>query len=343
MKKKKFTPSHVKVLDSPPMLIICVVLVVALYIGCFTGLISNKTMRYLVQIFLYITMGEMWNLLSGYAGMTSLGQQLYIGLAGYSIAMATSPKFGLPLFGALLLGAGICVVVSLFMSLILFRLEGMYFSIATLVAAEAFSMWFFSWDFVGKGAGLTIRVSPYPKIQEICVLALTICVVALVLVYCLLRTRVGLGLTAMRDDITAASSVGVNIFSHKLLVYVIAAFFIALSGGIFFVNKGTIYPDSGFDISWTISMVFIAIIGGTGTMSGPIIGAIIYVFLNEKLADFPGWSNIILGAITILVILFLPNGIMGTLQKKLHFEIFSSKRFSFKLKKPSKASEKPSA
>ena len=333
MKKRKFTPSHVKVLDSPPMLILCIVLVVGLYIGCFTNLISNTVMRYLVQIFLYITMGEMWNLLSGFAGMTSLGQQLYIGLAGYSVAMATSPMFGLPLFGALILGAGICVVVSLFMSLILFRLEGMYFSIATLVAAEAFCMLFFAWKFVGQGAGMTIRINPYPKIQEICVLSLTICVFVLALVYGLLRTRVGLGLTAMRDDITSAASVGVNIFSHKLLVYVIAAFFTALAGGIFFVNKGTIYPDSGFGISWTISMVFIAIIGGTGTVGGPVIGAVIYVFLNEKLADYPGWSNIILGAITILVILFLPDGIMGTLQKKLRFEIFSSKRFSFKLKK----------
>ncbi|MBQ6152200.1 MAG: branched-chain amino acid ABC transporter permease [Ruminococcus sp.] len=333
MGKKKFTPSHVKVLDSPPMMILCIVLVVGLYIGCFSGLISNKTMRYLIPIFLYITLGEMWNLLSGYAGMTSLGQQLYIGLAGYGVALATSPMFGLPLFWALLLSAGISVVVSLFMSLILFRLQGMYFSIATLVAAQACCMLFFAWKFVGQGAGLTIQISPYPTTREICILALTICVFALALMYTLLRTRVGLGLTAMRDDITTAASIGVNIFSHKLLVYVIAAFFIALSGGIFVVNNQTIYPETGFGISWTISMVFIAIIGGTGTMSGPIVGAIIYVFLDEQLAHYPGWSNIILGVITIVVILFLPDGIMGTLQKKFRFEIFSSKRFSFRRKK----------
>ena len=332
MLKRKFTPSHVKVIDSPPMLIICIVVVVALYIGCFTGLISNKTMRYLTPIFLYITLGEMWNLLSGYAGMTSLGQQLYIGLAGYSVAMMTSPLFGLPLFPAILLSAGICVVVSLFMSLILFRLEGMYFSIATLVSSEAFCMLFLAWKFVGQGAGLTIQISPYPTTREICILALTICVLALALMYILLRTRIGLGLTAMRDDITSAASIGVNIFSHKLVVYVIAALFIALSGGIFVVNNQTIYPETGFGISWTISMVFIAIIGGTGTMSGPIVGAIIYVFLDEQLAHYQGWSNIILGVITILVIIFLPNGIMGTLQKKLKFEIFSSKRLSFRRK-----------
>ena len=132
----------------------------------------------------------------------------------------------------------------------------------------------------------------------------------------------------MRDDADASSSVGVNIFKSKLLVYVIAAAFTALAGAVFFINKGTIYPNSGFDISWTVSMVFIVIIGGIGTVSGPVVGAIIYVLLSEVLAKLPGWSNIILGAIAILVIIFLPDGIMGTLQKKLHFELFSQKRFS---------------
>lgn len=325
---RRLKSSNTRVLDSLPMLIVCIAVVCVLYVVCMTKVASNNAMRYMIQIFLYVTMAQMWNLLSGFTGMTSLGQQLYIGLAGYAVAVATT-TYHLSLTVGLLLGVAISIVIALVLSLLLYRMEGMYFSIATWVVAEIFEKLFLSWKFVGQGSGMTIRVVPYPKIHEICILSLTICVLAVAAVYLLLRTKVGLGLTAMRDDVGAASAIGVNVFHHKLLVYVIAAAFTAVAGGIFLVNKGIVYPESGFSISWTVSIIFIVIVGGSGTVSGPIVGAVIYVFLQEQLARFPGWSNIILGAITILMILFLPKGIMGTLQEKLGFEIFSAKRFSY--------------
>ena len=158
--------------------------------------------------------------------------------------------------------------------------------------------------------------------------ALLICVAAIVTVYLLLNSKLGLGLTAMRDDPDAASSVGVNIFKSKLICFVVAGIFTALAGGWYFLNNVSIYPNSGFGNSWTVAVVFIVIIGGIGTMAGPIVGSVVYIMLSEILADYPGWSNIILGFIAILVILFLPDGIIGTLQKKLKFEILSQKRFS---------------
>ena len=317
----------IKVLDGIPMLIVCIVIVAALYIFSLTGVFSSNTMRYLMKIFLYITMGEMWNLLSGFTGMTSLGNQTFIGLAGFSVAVMTS-TYSMSFWVGILVAAVLAVIVSLLLSFVLFRMRGMYFAIATWVVAEAICTFFLSWKYVNQGGGMSIKAKPYPKTPEIYLMALTLMVIAMIVVYVLLRTKTGLGLTAMRDDADAASSVGVNIFKSKLLVYVIAALFTALAGAIFFINKGTIYPSSGFDIGWTVSMVFIVIIGGIGTVSGPIVGAIVYVLLDEFLAHLPGWSNIILGAIAILVILFLPDGIMGTLQKKLNFEIFSQKRFS---------------
>ncbi len=328
MAKRRLKGGNVRVLDSLPMLIICIALVSALYFVCLARIASNNSMRYMIQIFLYITMAEMWNLLSGFTGMTSLGQQLYIGLAGYSVAVATT-KLHLTLGLGLGIGVAISVVVALVMSLLLYRMEGMYFSVATWVVAEIFEKLFLNWKYVGQGSGMTIRIVPYPRIHEICVVALTVCVFAVATVYLLLRTKVGLGLTAMRDDIGAASAVGVNVFNHKLLVYAIAAAFTAIAAGIFLVNKGIVYPESGFSISWTVSLIFIVIVGGSGTVGGPIVGSVIYVFLQEYLARFPGWSNIILGTITILTILFLPKGIVGTLQEKLGFEIFSAKRFSY--------------
>ena len=146
--------------------------------------------------------------------------------------------------------------------------------------------------------------------------------------YMLLRSRTGLALMSIRDDVVTAESIGIDIRRKKLISFVTSAVMTSLVGGLFFINKGTIYPDSGFSISWTISTVFIVIIGGSGTVGGPIIGAIIYVLLNEYLAHYPGWSNILLGLITILVILFLPEGILGTLEKKRNFGLFSQHRYA---------------
>ena len=279
-----------------------------------TGAMSSNLMRYLLQIFLYIVLGEMWNLLSGFAGMTSLGQQLFIGLSGYSVAMVTTVYKQSVFLGAAV-GAAVSVVMAFLVAALILRMRGMYFAIATWVVAEAFSTFFYSWKYVNQGAGMNVTIVPYPKVGSLYVVSLILCAAALAATFFLLRTKIGLGLTAMRDDISAAASSGVNIGRHKLIVYLIAAVFTSLAGAVFFVNKGTIYPDSGFDISWTISMVFIVIIGGVGTIEGPVVGAVIYVLLSEYLAHFPGWSNIILGVISILIILFMPKGIVGSVNK----------------------------
>lgn len=313
----------VKVLGGWPMLIVCIVLVVALVILGFAG--SNNIRRILIKVFLYCAMAVMWNLMSGYTGMTSLGQQAFIGVAGYSMAVMTTTYLASYWIG-LLVGGAIGAVLALVLAVILFRMRGMYFAVATWVIAEALKTFFLSWKFVNQGGGMAVTGRPDRTI--IYLVALAICVAAIVVVYLLLNSKIGLGLTAMRDDADAASSVGVNIFKSKLICFVIAGIFTALAGGWYFLNNVSIYPASGYGNSWTVAVVFIVIIGGIGTMAGPIVGSIIYVALAEVLADFPGWSNIILGLIAILVILFLPDGILGTLQKKFNFEILSQKRFS---------------
>lgn len=296
------------------LLIAYIVLGAFLFVAGEFGFISTNAMRYLLQIFLYITLGEMWNLLSGFAGMTSLGQQTYIGLAGYSIAMATT-VYKMHYGTGILIGTAICIITSSILAFLLLKMEGMYFSITTWVIAEALGTFFLSWGYVGKGAGMNVSISPYPRTDAIYTMALILCMVTLLIVYLLLNSRLGLGLVAMRDNISAAASLGVNIRRSKFVVYLIAAIFTGLAGSILFINKGTIYPESGFSIGWTISMVFIVIIGGSGTFEGPIIGSVIYVFLQEFLAHYPGWSNIILGIIAIVIILYMPEGIVGAVKK----------------------------
>ena len=199
----------VKILDGIVMLIICIVICVALYVLGITKTFSNNTMRYMFKIFLYITMGTMWNLMSGFTGMTSLGQQVFIGIAGYSVAVMTS-TYKMSMWMGLLVGAVIGVVFAFILSFVLFRMRGMYFAVATWLIAEAVRLWFNSWAFVKQGAGMTVAVKQIPKVRELYIYALTLMIIALVVVFALLRTKTGLGLTAMRDDADASSSVGVN-------------------------------------------------------------------------------------------------------------------------------------
>jgi branched-chain amino acid transport system permease protein len=331
----------VKVLDGIPMFIVCAAVIVVLIIIGSTGILTNNGLRYFFKIFLYIVMGSMWNLMSGFTGMTSLGQQVFVGLAGYSVCIMTS-FYNMSFWMGILLGAVVGALFALLLSFVLFRMRGMYFAVATWLIAEAVRLWFNSWDYVKMGVGLTVKTNQIPKIQPLYFYALALMVITIIVIYGLLRTKTGLALTSMRDETDAASSVGVNIFKTKLICYVLASLFIALAGALFFLNKGSVIPSSGFSIDWTVSMVFIVILGGSGTMTGPIVGSVIYVLLDEFLSHYPGWSNIILGVLAILVILFLPKGIMGTLQSKLNFEIFSAKRLS-EPKRAAKAKAKEAA
>ena len=301
---KKPTETHALFLKGGLLLL----LFAALGIAGLSGTLSNNVMRYLMQIFLYISLGEAWNLLSGFGGMTSLGQQLYVGLAGYSVAIVTS-LWKLPFSLGIALGVIVSAVVAAALSPMLFRMKGMYFAIATWIVAEAAQKIFLDWKYVAQGAGMTIRIIPYPDIFRLYEMSLVLCAAVLLIVAILLRSRLGMGLMAMRDSAEASATIGINLFRVRFIVYEMAALLMALTGAVLFINKGIIYPESGFSVSWTVSVVFICVIGGTGTISGPVIGAVIYVLLQEFLAHYPGWSNVMLGLITILVIRFMPGGI----------------------------------
>ncbi len=306
---------------------IAFIIIVILYVFGVTGVFSSNVMRILLKVALYCALGTMWNLMSGYTGMVSLGQQSFIGISGYTLCVMTT-YYGLSYWVAIAVGGILSAILALILALILFRMRGMYFAVATWVVAEALKTWITSWDYVKEGAGMTVKLYPYPGSGEIYILAVSLMVISLVVVYSILRSKTGLGLTAMRDDADAASSMGVNIFKSKLFCFVVCGFFTGIAGVVFYLNKGSIFPAGGFGIEWTVSIVFIVIIGGIGTTAGPLVGSIIYVALSEYLAKYPGYSSLILGIIAILVIIFLPKGIIGTFQNKFHFEIFTQKRLS---------------
>ncbi len=304
-------------------IVITAIIVIALIAVPFVG--SESLMATMTLILIYMAMGQMWNLMGGYAGLLSLGMQSFIGIGGYSLAVF-SVSYGMNVYLAILVGAVISVVFALVISPALFKMSGVYFAIGSWVVAEALIIAFSNWSFVkyAKGIGINsvYRISP----TQIYFTALILGLGAVLVVFIMMRTKIGLALMGMRDNISAAETMGVEIFRTKLKCYLIASFITGLAGGVMYMMQGYIMPSSGFSISWTVAMTFMVIIGGIGTMEGPIIGAILYVLLTQYLYNFPGMSMIILGLVAVVVILIAPRGIMGTLREKTGLEILSPRR-----------------
>lgn len=294
--------------------------------------------EYYVSLFtsicLYATVGQMWNLMAGYAGQISLGQQIFIGLGGYAIA-ATTNFYGVPILVGLIIGAVVSGLVSMALSLILFRMKGMYFAIATWITAEALIVIFGNWTYVKGGIGMFVKAAYKLSTVDIFYMAVALVVGTLILVNYLLKSKLGLGLMAMRDNDDAAETLGVDIFKAKLVSFLMSGMITGLAGGIFYIQQISINPTSAFANAWTVAAVFIVVIGGIGTVAGPIVGAVVYVFLRQLLTNFGAGSNaftylsmVILGIIAIAVILLAPKGIVGTLQSKFNYEILSPRRWA---------------
>ncbi len=274
---------------------------------------------------LYLALSQMWNLLIGYSGLLSLGQQAFIGLAGYTVAIMCN-YYGIYVWLSVFIGGLLSILLALFMSLFIFRMKWVYFGIGTWIFAEAMLLWFSNWEYVKYGMGLFIKPTHPPSMTAIYYGSFIVGIGSVVLVYGILRSKLGLGLMAMRDDDDVSETMGVKVFQSKLYCFLIAAFITGLSAGVLYVFQVFIQPYKAFSIDWTVKLVFIVIIGGIGTIEGPIVGAFIYVLLSQWLAEYVSVSMLILGAIAIGVILLAPRGIMGTLQEKLGFEILSPRR-----------------
>jgi len=294
---------------------------------------DRATMRLLVEMFYILALAQMWNLMAGYGGLVSVGQQAFVGLGGYMLFLLTihlgvGAVWTVPIAG--LIGA----VVSLPVAFLVFRLRGHYFAIGTWVVAEVFLLGFAQIKTLGGGSGLSLPVSVVKSIASsragrdsaIYWTALFVVVAVIGIVYFLLRSRHGLALTAIRDSEEASNSLGVDNFRAKLLVYIFAAFGTAAIGALIFLTKLRISPSAAFDINWTTTVIFIVVIGGIGTIEGPILGTLIYFLLREQLADFGSWYLILLGATAVVVMLKAPQGIWGIITRKFDLRFFPVQR-----------------
>jgi branched-chain amino acid transport system permease protein len=261
-------------------------------------------------------MANMWNLLAGYSGLISLCPGAFVGLAGYTLAVGT--WLGIPYYVGIILGCIVAALFAILISIPVFRLKGIYFAIGTLVVPEILRFVFLLWKPVGeaihgRGAGYTVKAEV--TFLHIYWLALAIGVASIFLMRYILRSKLGTGLAAIRDNDNTAASCGVNVFNLKLYSFVISAFVTGIAGTIFYTYQRYIEPASGFGIQWLITLMLATVIGGEGTEEGPVVGTIIVVFLYFLLARYAGISLIIQGIILVGIMLLAPQGIMGFLRK----------------------------
>jgi branched-chain amino acid transport system permease protein len=287
---------------------------------------GSKYMVFFCLLFcVYLAMSQMWNLLTGFSGLFSLGQPAFIGLSGYTVAVATH-HFGLSAWTSLALAGLFSALFALFMSLFIFRVRGIYYGIITLIFPESMLLLCGNWEYLRYAQGMFIKPQPPISVTAIYYVALIIGVGAVASVFLILRSNLGLGLMAMRDNEEVAKTMGVETFRFKVYCFLVSGLVTGLAGAIYYNFVVFIQPGEAFSIGWSVKFIFITIIGGIGTIEGPIVGALIYVFLSQYLAEYFSVSMIMLGVIAIAVILLTPKGIVGTFQEKIGFRILSPHR-----------------
>jgi branched-chain amino acid transport system permease protein len=299
------------------------VLFVVMFALPFMTALSN--VRSVTDLLIFIILGSMWNLMAGYGGMESVGQQAYIGLGAYGLVVLAD-QLGINIFIAVALAGIIAGVIAFLFSFLAFRLIGGYFSIGTWVIAEAVKLIITQFPSLGLGSGISLyAMSAFDRDLRIAVsywIALAVTVVAVLICVLLVRSGFGLGLTAVRDDPTAAATSGVDVSRAKRLVFVISGVGTGMAGAIIAISTLRVQPDSLFSVQWSVMMIFMVVIGGVGTIEGPIIGAIIFWGLREALADYGSLYLILLGIFAIVFALFFRGGVWGLIQKRRRFSVF---------------------
>jgi branched-chain amino acid transport system permease protein len=301
-----------------------VAVVVVAVLGYLPYLVYSGTTSLLVNVFILMIMATMWNLLAGYAGLVSVGQQGFIGIGAYAVVLFA--QHGMDVFVALPLAMIISGVVGIPVWWLLRRLRTAYFAIASWVVASVLAAIVTSISSLGSGTGISLL--PYLNFSATLLSAYTYWAALIVLVaalaagYLLLRSRSGLVLTAVRDDEIAARSAGGRVGRVQRMVFVVAAIGCGGAGALLAISQIFVQGSNVFNVSWSAEMIFAVIIGGIGSIEGPIIGAIIYYAIYETLGNYGTWYFIVLGVIAMAVAIWARRGLWGLVADRFNLRIF---------------------
>jgi branched-chain amino acid transport system permease protein len=274
---------------------------------------DRYTVFLLYLLWLYIGLAQGWNLLAGYAGLISLGVAAFFGIGAYTTAMTIIHLNFHFLLGAFF-GGLLAMAFAAVVAVPVFRFRGIYFAIGTLVLSEALRIFMISWKFTGSADGLTLPIEKSPNLMWFYYIMLGVAAGATLLITLILRTKLGMSLRAIGDNENSAQNMGVNTFRTKLTIFLISAFLTGVVGGIHATQMGSIEPYSIFNTMWTLSTANTVIIGGIGTVLGPVLGSIFVIVLGEFLADYHTFHLAITGILLIVIIRFIPAGIWGEIR-----------------------------
>ncbi len=278
----------------------------------------------MIQLFILVVLASMWNLLAGFGGLVSIGQQAYIGVGAYTVVALDNQ--GLSPFLAILFAIVTASLLSIPTSFLAFRLRGDYFAVGTWVIAEVYRLVVIRFDSVGGGDGKSLSglagIDPTMRAAVVYWTALGLAVVTVLACFLLLRGRIGLALTAIRDDEVAARAGGVDATRVKRIVYLISAAGCGAAGAVLAIDAVRVQPDAIFSVQWSAYMIVIVIIGGIGHLEGPVLGAIVFFALQQLLADLGTWYLMVLGILAVFFAIVVPRGLWGLIADRTSFRLF---------------------
>jgi branched-chain amino acid transport system permease protein len=291
---------------------------------------ERSHMRLATEFLYMLALAQMWNLLAGYGGLLSVGQQAFVGLGAYSLVVL-GLHAGLNAFVVVPLAGVLGALAGWLLAPVVFRLRGAHFAVGTWVVAEVLRIVTANLPAVSGGSGVSVArtVAGLDMAQRDSLtlwLALALGVGATLGVWALLKSRWGLALVAVRDSERASQSLGVDVARVKRLVWVAAAAGCAMCGALIFTTKLRVSPDAAYAVDWSTTMLFIVVIGGIGTLEGPILGTLVFFLLREWLSDAGSIYLIVLGLLTMAVMLFARGGLWGVLAQRWGWRLFPVRR-----------------
>lgn len=301
-------------------MVLAVIVGVALlaYVVAAPVFLLESFQRTLGGVFMFATLALAWDIIGGWTGYPSFGNVVFFGLGGYTVAVLMA-RAGWSFWPALPIAAVVGAVFAVVIGLPILRLRGHYFAIATLGVAEGTRELVLNWpSLTGGGAGITIpavgteATTSYPGNTGFYYLFLALMAISLFVLWQLSRSRFGYALRAINQDEDAAAAMGIDTTRAKVAAFGLSGLLTACAGAIYAFQQVTIYPQRLFSVDITVLMVVMAVIGGSGTVIGPLLGAVGLQFLSEYLREtFLDWNLFIFGAIIVVAVVLLPQGVVS--------------------------------
>lgn len=285
------------------------VLIALIALSLLPAFVTAYTLSFVLSLAMYVALAGSWNIISGYCGYVSFGHVVFWGIGAYTTAVLVA-NYGVSWPLALVAGGVGAMALALLVAYPMLKLTGVYFAISTLALAEAVRV-FVSYfrDLTGGGGG--INLPPIVSLQVSYYLMLGVALATVAFSYALAYTRFGRSLIAIRQNETAAASLGIDTTLRKTQALVASAFFAGLAGAVYLLNVSFIDPRTAFDITITLRSIMMAMFGGIGTVLGPVVGTVAFQSLSEAVwANFPFIHKAMLGALIVAIVLLMPQGIL---------------------------------